>query len=130
MYEEYPIPVIGGVRAVVTKLPAQWANIRRQPNPNSAVVNNSADVGDLRLHDVVEYFPHAKVGDWVFVKPERQSANQGWVSLQNGAVAFAPVDESGERGLTPHQYARLKAISTDLAALLEEVRPLDSGGTF
>jgi hypothetical protein len=115
-----PKPTSGGVRARLTRLPGAFVNIRAQPN--------GADLGDLHAGDAGTLYPDAPSGGWLYFAADK--GVEGWVSLQNGAVAFTPVDEGGERGLTPHQYARLKAISTDLAALVEEVRPLDSGGGF
>lgn len=90
---DIPAPTTGGVKAKLIRIPADFVNVRHQPNGN--------DVGDLLVGDVVTYYPAAKQGDWVYQTPVtsvprqdgRQNAAAGWVSLQGGKVEFAAVVE-------------------------------------
>jgi GH25 family lysozyme M1 (1,4-beta-N-acetylmuramidase) len=73
------------VVAKLTKIPSDYVNVRSLPDVTGA------DVGDLRLGEVVTYFPNALRNGWVYIKPG--TGSPGWVSLQNGAVQFTPVVE-------------------------------------
>lgn len=149
----YPPPTEGGKEAALAKVPnSQYVFIRQQPNPASSGSNPSAIVGELLIGDVVQYYPDAPVGAWVYVDPQQQvtrppdrkSAAKGWVSLQNGAVEFVPPllpPEPEPEGvtLTPAQVAQLRALSKDvdaanagIMAILDaaEGAPPSSGGGF
>lgn len=151
----YPPPTEGGKDAALAKVPnSQYVFIRQQPNPTSSGSNPSAIVGELLIGDVVQYFPDAPVGAWVYVDPQQQvvrppdrkSAAKGWVSLQNGAVEFVPpllppIPAPSGRLLTPEAEGRLRAhlqaISDATAAIVAELdsapeigAPPDSGIPF
>ncbi|MEP7291105.1 MAG: hypothetical protein ABI835_04950 [Chloroflexota bacterium] len=82
------LPVLPDVEPVgqymLTTLPGNWVNIRAYPN------NTGADVGDLQKNDVVMlYMP--EIEGWLFVD---SGVVHGWVSLQNGRVAFTPAPDA------------------------------------
>jgi hypothetical protein len=153
--QTYPPPTTGGENAALAKVPnSQYVFIRQQPNPTSSGSNPSAIVGELLIGDVVQYYPDAPVGAWVYVDPQlqvtrppdRKSAAKGWVSLQGGAVEFVPpllppIPAPTGRLLTPEAEGRLRAhlqaISDATAAITAELdsapeigAPPDSGIPF
>jgi uncharacterized protein YgiM (DUF1202 family) len=69
---------------ILSKIPSQWINIRAYPN------DKGTDIGDLQKNDVVMlYMP--EVEGWLFVD---NGLVHGWVSLQNGKVAFTPAPDA------------------------------------
>jgi hypothetical protein len=80
-----PLPTIKPAgKFLLSKLPSTYVNVRAYPDLKGA------DVGDLHKGDVVTlYTPDAN--GWVFVELGEM---RGWVSLQNGAVAFLPTPQA------------------------------------
>jgi uncharacterized protein YgiM (DUF1202 family) len=80
-----PLPQVNPVgQYVLSKLPSLWVNIRAYPN------DAGTDLGDLQKDDVVMlYMP--EVNGWLFVD---SGLVHGWVSLQDGKVAFTPAPDA------------------------------------
>ncbi len=84
--EELPdLPEVDPVgQYMLTKLPGNWVNIRAYPS------DQGTDLGDLQKNDVVMlYMP--EVNGWIFVD---SGWVHGWVSLQEGKVAFTPAPDA------------------------------------
>lgn len=160
----FPPPTTGGVRARLTKTPQGIINIRPQPNPNSGSTGSGNDIGDLINGDEVTYYPNNMVGEWWYIEPliqvprtgAQQPAVKGWVSRQNGAVAFTevvPPQPPAEKrvSFTEEQIEEIKtnleAIDTlknkiidsaneidarniRISEILSEGVPLENGGSF
>lgn len=83
---------------MLTKLPGNWVNVRAYPR------NTGADIGDLQKGDVVMlYMP--EVDGWIFVD---SGWVHGWVSLQEGKVAFTPAPDAPP--IPPEELAPLPEI--------------------
>lgn len=80
-----PLPTIKPAgKYILSKLPSTYVNVRAYPDLKGA------DVGDLHKGDVVTLFTPDANG-WVFIE---LGETRGWVSLQNGAVAFLPTPQA------------------------------------
>jgi hypothetical protein len=122
IHEELPMPDVPkpdgiGVKATLTKTPGAFVNVRSQP------AATGVDVGDLRVNDVVQYYPDQLSNGWVYVvKPA--VGPEGWVSLQNGAVVFTPDSTPiANIELTPEQYVSLKLHNDAIAEILKAIAP-------
>ena len=114
---DVPKPEGIGIKATLTKTPGAFVNVRSQP------AATGVDVGDLRVGDVVQYYPDQSSNGWVYVIHERLLV-EGWVSLQNGAVQFTPDSTPiGNIELTPAQYVALKEHNDAIAQILKAVAP-------
>jgi uncharacterized protein YgiM (DUF1202 family) len=80
-----PLPTVKPAgKYILSQLPSTYVNVRAYPDLKGA------DVGDLHKGDVVTlYTPDAN--GWMFVEI---GETRGWVSLQNGAVAFLPTPQA------------------------------------
>ena len=91
-----PLPTIKPTGTfTLTKMPSTWVNVRAYPDLVGA------DVGDLHKGDAVTLYA-PEVNGWVFAQNDNA---RGWISRQNGAVDFTPLNASAP---LPHD---------DLAAL-------------
>lgn len=108
-YDELPeLPVQKAVgKFTVSKLPSNFVNVRAYPNPGGT------DIGDLHRGDVVTLYS-PEVSGWVFVE---NSAVRGWVSRQNGDVAFAQISAAQAAALEQEQAAaQFAPLAASLAA--------------
>ena len=78
-----PLPTIKPAGTfTLTKMPSTWVNVRAYPDLVGA------DVGDLHKGDSVTLYT-PEVNGWVFAE---MGSIRGWVSRQNGAVDFTPLN--------------------------------------
>lgn len=134
-----PLPVIvfpptsGGVRGTITKIPSEYVNVRAQPDASGA------DLGNLVKGEHGTFFPDAIHNGWMYFEPD--SNPKGWVSLQNGAVAFTadaiPVPPTDGYSMTEEQLSALKKLSGEIQNrtdaindILKEVESSGNGGGF
>jgi uncharacterized protein YgiM (DUF1202 family) len=102
---------------VVSKIPATWVNIRAYPD------TIGADIGDLHKGDVVTLYK-PQVNDWVFVEVGN---THGWVSLQDGRVAFETAPAASANGATTNGVVKTAApLSVPIEAATQEAAPLDA----
>jgi lysozyme len=92
-------------------IPADWVNVRAAP------ASSAADLGDLRVGDVVTLFAPV-VNGWQQVE---KPSLKGWVSLQNGAVVFEPVQAP-----VPSPY--LNGVDVSQAQLAPDWNAVKAGG--
>lgn len=123
-----PPPTTGGVNATLTKMPGSYVNFRIQPN------SSAPDVGDAYKGDDGVYYPDAISGGWGYFR--RSDGTEGWISLQNGAVAFTvdapePPDPEPPSGLpqwTQQEVDDLTKARDLIDAVLKGKSP--TGNTF
>ncbi len=87
LQNRYSLPGLPAETAVgtfaLTKLPSDYVNVRGYP------LADGQDVGDLRKNEIVT-LGTPEINGWVYVQND---AVKGWVSKQNGNVAFTQTTE-------------------------------------
>ncbi|MCC6801540.1 MAG: SH3 domain-containing protein [Anaerolineae bacterium] len=113
-----PVPTLPTVQPVgqykLSKIPGTWINVRAYPD------TIGADIGDLHVDDIVTLYK-PEVNGWVFVETGNM---HGWVSLQNGRVAF----EAAAQAARTNGTIKAPALATPIIqsqTTTQEALPLD-----